>query len=50
MAVTDPLTGLYNSRMLEEQLAAEIGRANRHKSALSLLLIDLTDFKLINDR
>ncbi|MCI0543440.1 MAG: GGDEF domain-containing protein, partial [Actinobacteria bacterium] len=50
LAVVDPLTGLYNRRMLEERMAAEIGRANRHRAALSLLLLDLTDFKLINDR
>lgn len=49
-AVIDPLTGLYNRRLLQDHLEAEIGRANRHQKPLSLLLIDLTDFKLINDR
>jgi diguanylate cyclase (GGDEF)-like protein len=50
MAVLDPLTGLYNRRFVEERLQAEIARAERHGDALMVLLLDLDDFKQINDR
>ncbi len=50
MAVLDPLTGLYNRRFVEERLRAEIARAERHGDALMVLLLDLDDFKQINDR
>ena len=50
LAVLDPLTGLYNRRFVEERLRAEFARAERHGYALILLLLDLDDFKQINDR
>lgn len=49
LAVTDPLTGLYNRRKFEESLNQEVARARRYGS-VSLLLIDLDRFKSINDR
>lgn len=49
LAVTDPLTGLYNRRRFEESLNQEVARARRYGS-VSLLLIDLDRFKSINDR
>jgi len=50
LARTDGLTGLFNQRHLHTVLEAEIGRARRQNRALSLLLFDVDDFKLYNDR
>lgn len=50
MAVTDPLTGLYNRRMLDEQLCIEIERAQRYQSSFAVLMLDIDHFKNINDR
>ncbi|MEA3332883.1 MAG: sensor domain-containing diguanylate cyclase, partial [Pseudomonadota bacterium] len=47
---TDPLTGLYNRRTLDEVLPIEFARAQRYSRPLSLIMIDLDDFKLVNDR
>ncbi len=47
---TDPLTGLYNRRTLDEVLPIEFARAQRYNHPLSLIMIDLDDFKLVNDR
>lgn len=49
LAVTDPLTGLYNQRQLYKRLGEEIVRAERQKHDFSLLLMDLDDFKNYND-
>ncbi len=49
-AVRDPLTGLYNRRYLEETLAHEILRAERHEIPLGLMILDLDHFKQINDQ
>ncbi len=49
MALTDALTGLPNRRYLEERLAAELARATRHRQPLSVLVIDVDDFKHVND-
>lgn len=49
-SIRDPLTGLFNRRFLEETLAQELRRAQRMKSSLSLLMIDVDHFKLFNDR
>ncbi len=50
MAFTDGLTGLYNHRHFQEQLEKEISRSSRHKETFSLLMIDIDDFKCINDK
>jgi diguanylate cyclase (GGDEF)-like protein len=50
LAVLDPLTGLYNRRFVEERLRVEIARAERYRDPLMVLLLDLDDFKKINDR
>ena len=50
LAMFDPLTGLHNRRFGEERLAAEITRAQRNGSSLTVLLLDLDDFKQINDQ
>jgi len=48
-ATRDPLTDLFNQRVFWELLGYEIGRAQRHGYHFSLLLIDLDNFKLVND-
>jgi diguanylate cyclase (GGDEF)-like protein len=50
LARVDPLTGLGNRRAFDEALDAELARARRAKTSLSLLVGDLDDFKAINDR
>ncbi len=50
LATHDPLTGLYNRREMEQQLIDELGRAERYHHPLSLLLLDVDHFKVINDR
>ena len=49
-AHTDPLTGLYNRRGLEDLLERELGGAQEHRSELSLVVLDCDDFKDVNDR
>ncbi len=49
LANTDELTGLYNYRYLQQRLDEEISRARRYKKTLSFLMIDVDDFKRIND-
>lgn len=46
---SDVLTGALNSRAFREGLAQEIERAQRHQRALTIVYIDLDDFKLLND-
>jgi diguanylate cyclase (GGDEF)-like protein len=48
-ASSDPLTGLANHREFHERLAGEVARAERERSPLSLVLIDLDHFKQVND-
>jgi diguanylate cyclase (GGDEF)-like protein len=50
MAITDPLTGLYNRRHLSERIRDEFVRMRRHPRSLSLVLVDLDGFKQVNDR
>lgn len=50
LAVTDELTGLRNRRAFEERLVMEFSMARRRKRELSVLLIDVDDFKKINDQ
>jgi diguanylate cyclase (GGDEF)-like protein len=49
-AGTDTVTGCMNHRGMRRQLHEEVGRALRAGSPLSCLLIDLDNFKLVNDR
>src|ERR1051326_6296709 len=48
-SLTDPLTGLPNTRFMFMQLTRELARAERLKSEVSPLVTDLDDFKAIND-
>lgn len=46
---TDSLTGLYNRRAFEKRMTDELERANRYGHPLSLLILDIDNFKFIND-
>jgi len=48
-SLTDPLTGLQNTRFMVTHLNAELARAERLNNEVSLLVLDLDDFKEIND-
>lgn len=48
-AMFDSLTGLFNRRYFDINLAKELQRARRYKKALSIFLLDIDDFKTIND-
>lgn len=50
IGLTDPLTGVNNRRYIEQRMQEEIGRAQRERSALSCLFIDIDHFKRVNDR
>ena len=49
-ASTDPLTGLYNRRLFEEYCEKELNRALRYGQHLALAILDLHQFKEVNDR
>jgi two-component system cell cycle response regulator len=49
LATTDPLTRVLNRRALLDRLTAEVDRARRFSSSLTLLLLDVDHFKQIND-
>lgn len=49
LAMFDPLTGLYNRRFAEQRLRSEIARSERRGLSLIVVLVDLNDFKQIND-
>lgn len=49
-ANTDSLTGAFNRRYVVEQLQHEVARAERYRTPLSVMLIDLDRFKTINDQ
>jgi diguanylate cyclase (GGDEF)-like protein len=49
LAHTDSLTGLYNHRYFHERLRSELHRAGRAHESLALLMLDIDDFKRVND-
>ena len=49
LAVTDELTGLFNRRRLIERLGEEVTRASRYGRPLTLLMLDIDNFKALND-
>ena len=49
LAMLDPLTDLHNRRYAQERLAAEIARAQRYGSSFTVLMMDLDNFKGLND-
>ena len=48
-AMTDPLTGLYNHRAFHERLRQALAEASRSHDAVSILMLDIDDFKRVND-
>ena len=48
-SICDPLTGLFNRRYMEESLEREFSRANRRKSCVAILMMDIDHFKQFND-
>jgi diguanylate cyclase len=50
LSITDGLTKLHNHRYFQESLTREIKRASRSAEPLSILLVDIDDFKALNDR
>ncbi len=49
LSINDDLTSLYNSRYFHNQLKMEMDRADRYGQPLTLLVLDLDDFKAFND-
>ncbi len=50
LATTDSLTGLFNRRVFDAQLLAQINLMNRMRKSLSILMIDIDNFKQHNDK
>ena len=48
-AQTDSLTGLYNHRYFHERLRSELNRASRTHDSIAVLMLDIDDFKRVND-
>jgi len=48
-AVTDELTGLFNHRRFQEVMALEVERTRRFGSEMGLIMLDIDDFKAVND-
>ncbi|WP_413795348.1 MULTISPECIES: sensor domain-containing diguanylate cyclase [unclassified Pseudomonas] len=48
-SIKDPLTGLYNRRFMEETLKRELSKATRDAVDLSVIMLDLDNFKKLND-
>jgi len=50
LAVKDGLTGLFNQTYIQARLREEITRSERYRQPLSLIMMDLDDFKIFNDK
>lgn len=49
ISITDSLTGLLNRRYFQERMSEEIERSRRHHLPLSLIMMDIDNFKSVND-
>ncbi len=49
-SLTDALTGLANRRSMQDHLAKDLARARREESSVAIIMLDLDEFKQINDR
>ncbi len=49
-ALRDPVTDLYNRRHFDDQIASEVAAARRHLRPLALAMVDIDDFKRVNDQ
>lgn len=50
LAITDPLTGIFNRRRFSDVLRREVAVTRRYKNSLAMLMLDLDHFKAVNDR
>src|SRR6185312_17084930 len=50
LSIKDGLTGIYNHRYMHEHLAVEMQRADRYHTPLACLMLDIDDFKKVNDQ
>ena len=50
LATVDPLTGLHNRRIAEQRLAGEVARSRRYGQPLTVMMLDLDGFKVVNDQ
>lgn len=50
MAITDALTGLHNHRYFKQHFKQEMARAQRYHKPLSIIMMDIDDFKTFNDK
>ncbi len=50
LSILDELSGLYNSRYFYRQIEKEVDRINRYGGSLSLILLDIDNFKVFNDK
>lgn len=50
LAITDGLTNLYNRRYFDQLLKREVGRRNRYRQALTVVMADIDNFKMFNDQ
>jgi diguanylate cyclase (GGDEF)-like protein len=50
LADLDALTGLHNRRFFHETLSREVARAQRYERQLALIVVDIDDFKAVNDK
>jgi len=50
LTITDPLTGMFNRRYFLGRISEEYAKAKRNRTALTLAIIDIDDFKKINDK
>ena len=50
LAFHDPLTGLPNRKLLQDRLASALVRGQRHRRGLLVAMVDLDDFKRVNDQ
>ncbi len=48
-SITDPLTGLFNTKYFKHRVEEEVERSKRHKEKISIIFMDLDHFKNIND-
>ncbi len=49
LAIRDPLTGLFNHREFHERLSRELERCRRYGGEVSIVMLDLDNFKVVND-
>jgi len=49
MAITDELTGAYNQRFFHMVLESELEKAKNNNGSVSLIMIDIDNFKMYND-